>query len=141
MRGVYYDLVAMFPVAAEDDFCLRREAGHDVDPTFGGGGVWKSGEDYFAGIKSRVAFQTVDVLPVFDGECDKLGLDCCVPLWNVGGEAVTGVVECAGNGAWFYSDGVLAEAVVAVAGHQGSVGDDFDCLHFFFFLANAFLTW
>ena len=27
MRGVYYDLVAMFPVAAEDDFCLRREAG------------------------------------------------------------------------------------------------------------------
>ena len=130
----------MFPVAAWNDFCLRREAGHDVDPTLGAGAARECGWDDFAGVESGVAFQTVNVLPAFDEECDKLCPDERVALFRISWEAVTGVVECAGNGAWFDFDGVFAETVVAFAGHQGPVDDDFDGLHFFFFLANAFFT-
>lgn len=52
-------------------------------------------------------------------------MDGRVALFGVGGEAVAGVVEGAGNGALFDFDGVFAKVIVAFAGHQGSVGDDF----------------
>ncbi len=62
-QGIYYDLVAMFPVSRFDDFCLRREADHYVDPTFGGGTVGKCGRNDFAGIKPGISLQAVDVWP------------------------------------------------------------------------------
>ena len=82
--------------------------------------------------------------PVGDWDLNQLRVDRGVPFRPEGREAPAGVVDGPRDRAGLDADGILAEAMVPLAGHQRSVGDDLDCVSFhfvaFLLVVKPFLT-
>ena len=124
----------LLPVATFDDSGVVRQFIHNVHPAGNLRAVCECCRVKLAIVKPGITFESVHRSPISDGDFNYLGFDHAVTFRHERREAVAGIVKCAGDGARGDADSVPAEAVIALSGHQCSVNDEFDCIHFLTFL-------